>query len=333
MKSAMALVALAWTSRSVVHAEVLRWDDGPDETGWRPARPTAGNPHPIVDRAPEPTPAPLLASQALLQPRGVNNRTLGYIAGVLSSFRRCGDKSHMTSWSRSKVVDCCPDRPTTPCHPATSCLPLSSVSRYPAIGNGTTLCTARPYTSCVKYIYVDESITGYSLWWCGMSVTTRNILRHATESAPPGETSSTTDEPDEIAPPTVTVISYPPPTSTSNIQEPANVPAVGVIAGSVAGAVVVVLLAVLGVFLYRRRRRSKKDGQAGPVNGNVPGMEAKASPRPMSELEAMVQPREMATPLSPAQQVGFGPVTPVAELPAEGTGWSNKMHHGGSWRG
>ncbi|KAL8393527.1 hypothetical protein RB595_003321 [Gaeumannomyces hyphopodioides] len=332
MKETLALVVIAWMSLFAVHAKVLRWHDNPDEAGWQPARQTAINPLPTDDRSLAPTPTP--TSQGLLHPRGASSRTLGYESGSSASARTCSSGHHMSVWPDLKAVDCCPDISATSCNPIRSCLPFSSATRYTAIGKGTLLCDEAPYTNCVKYTYADQSINGYTLWWCGLSSTAIRILMSATDTAPPTIPTQTNITSQKDASGGGGAIDATSPASTAGGGSTPGREESGPSAGMMAGAAV--LGAALGLVFYRRRCRCEKgdkgdkgDEKAGPGGGGDGPQPhsahlGAADGHTLAELEAAS--------LSGRRRAGVWPGVPVAELPAEGSGRDGEAHRGGGGR-
>ncbi|EJT73976.1 hypothetical protein GGTG_07826 [Gaeumannomyces tritici R3-111a-1] len=112
-------------------------------------------------------------------------------------------------------------------------------------------------------------------------------------------------------------------------------PSAGLIAGAAVGALLAVLAAASGLVLPGPAGGGGDDPQLHSAHlllglvddGHAPTeMEAKASPRPVSELQAGFLPLEMgAAPLGERQ----AHVGPVAELPADAVGGDGEAHRGG----
>ncbi|KLU91448.1 hypothetical protein MAPG_09968 [Magnaporthiopsis poae ATCC 64411] len=132
------------------------------------ARQTARHhPHRLGDRAPAPTPAPkmLPPSDHVLDKRGSNNNTIGFIPGLDSWAITCPLEWFSTIQSSRGVVGCCQDGPTTttPCIGYVTCLDSSEKASYTTDNGFTRYCGYSKYPYCYRWGFPDES---YTLWNC-----------------------------------------------------------------------------------------------------------------------------------------------------------------------
>ncbi|KAL8398202.1 hypothetical protein RB596_005653 [Gaeumannomyces avenae] len=148
---AIFLAALPFLA-GVVGAKALRWEAR--KKNLLPARETFGTPVP-ASLPPAPTPPPLLLSpleDQVLDGRGLDNRTYGYVYGKKEWSMVCATDWGWTTFPDRGAVGCCPDSPgtTATCYAYTACLHSSQRSLFTTNNGYTRWCNDPSYPYCQK---------------------------------------------------------------------------------------------------------------------------------------------------------------------------------------